>query len=262
MTRIATWNVNGIRARLPQLIDWLASAKPDVVALQETKVRNEDFPIEALAGAGYRCLVHGQPRYNGMATLWRASAAPQRLLTTSLPAFDDDACRLLVSVSDEIQVINVYVPNGQSLESEAYGYKLRWLDALKTLLAEALQSATNEGVALVLLGDFNIAPNDIDVHDPSVWSDTVLVSVPERAALSALIAEGVHDLYREQHPDEQAFSWWDYRMQAFRRDRGLRIDLILGCAEALARTSDCWIDRSPRALEKPSDHTPVVLDLN
>lgn len=261
MTRVATWNVNGIRARLPQLLRWLATTRPDLVALQETKVRNEDFPVAELKTAGYQCLFHGEPRYNGVATLWRDALPPQVQHANTLPGLADDACRLLASASDTLRLINVYVPNGQSLGSEAYRYKLAWLDALKALLLGELDAADRSQVPLVLLGDFNIAPDDTDVHDPTLWSDSVLVSAPERGALRSLFSTGMHDVYRERHPEGRDFSWWDYRMQAFRRNRGLRIDLILGCRRALERGLDCWVDRHPRELEKPSDHAPVLLEL-
>ena len=260
MTRIATWNVNGIRARLPQLTAWLQHTRPEFVALQETKVQDTDFPHAAIRDAGYGCLINGQPRYNGTATLWRSDQPSHTLIGTNLPGMDDGACRLLMSASPTLRLVNVYVPNGQTVDSEAYGYKLDWLRQLRATLASLL-SADPE-TPLVVLGDFNVAPADIDVHDPAAWAGKILCSTPERTALAELCGLGLCDLFRALNPQTPGFSWWDYRFGGFARDRGLRIDLLLGNAAARERAWACEVDRGPRGLEKPSDHAPVVLTLD
>lgn len=251
--RIATWNVNSVRARRDHLHAWLAAEQPDVVCLQETKVVDVDFPHDAIAAAGYRAVVNGQKSYNGVAVLARGDlelADP----VTDLPGLDDPQRRYLAVSVGGLRVVNVYVPNGSAVGSDKYAYKLAWLARLTEHLAAALADHPR----LLLTGDFNIAPADRDVHDPEAWRDQVLCSAPERAAFRALEALGLVDLFRALHPDDPGFSWWDYRLQAFRRDRGLRIDLVLVSAALLARGRTCRVDRTPRAWDKPSDHAPVV----
>lgn len=260
MTRIATWNVNGIRARLPQLTDWLQDTRPEFIALQETKVQNTDFPLAAIRDAGYDCLISGQPRYNGTATLWRSDQTPHALIGNTLPGMHDDACRLLISESPTLWLVNVYVPNGQAVDSAAYGYKLDWLTRLREALATL--PLGDQNTPLVVLGDFNVAPADIDVHDPAAWAGKILCSTGERTALAGLFDLGLCDLFRTLNPQAPGFSWWDYRSRGFARDRGLRIDLLLGNAAARERARACEVDRGPRGLEKPSDHAPVVLTLD
>ncbi len=251
--RIATWNVNSVRARLDHLLAWLAAERPDVVCLQETKVVDADFPHGPLAGAGYRAEFSGQKSYNGVAVLARGDLEPVDPVR-ELPGDDDPQRRYLAVTVGGVRVINVYVPNGSEVGSDKYAYKLAWLARLAAHVGV-------EAVAyprLLLTGDFNIAPADLDVHDPELWRDRILCSGPERDAYRAIEAHGLVDLFRRLHPDDPGFSWWDYRMNAFRRDRGLRIDLVL-VSEALAsRARACRVDRTPRGWEKPSDHAPVV----
>lgn len=251
--RVATWNVNSVRARLDHLCDWLAAEQPDVVCLQETKVVDADFPRTPLAEAGYQAEISGQKSYNGVAVLARAGLElgdPVR----EMPGLDDPQRRYLAVTVDGVRVVNVYVPNGSEVGSDKYAYKLDWLARLAAHLRDECAAHRR----LLLTGDFNIAPADRDVHDPDAWRDKVLCSAPERAAFRELEACGLADLFRSLHPEEPGFSWWDYRMNAFRRDRGLRIDLLLVTAELAACARTCRVDRTPRGWVKPSDHAPVV----
>jgi exodeoxyribonuclease-3 len=251
--RVATWNVNSVRARLDHLRAWLAAEQPDVVCLQETKVVDADFPHAPLAEAGYHAEISGQKSYNGVAVLARAGLELGDPLR-DLPGIDDPQRRYLAVTVDGVRVINVYVPNGSEVGSDKYAYKLAWL----ARLAEHLREECAAHPRLLLTGDFNIAPADVDVHDPDAWRDKVLCSVPERDAYRELEACGLVDLFRTLHPEEPGFSWWDYRMNAFRRDRGLRIDLLLVSAGLADVARTCRVDRTPRGWEKPSDHAPVV----
>jgi exodeoxyribonuclease-3 len=255
MAKIATWNVNSLKVRLGHVLDWLAAEKPDVFALQETKTVDENFPIEQIEAAGYRAAFAGQKTYNGVATL---SLAPGEEIATELPGLDDPQRRILASTIDGVRVLNVYVPNGQEVGSDKYAYKLDWLEKLRGYLAAELSRHPR----LVVLGDFNIAPEDRDVHDPEAWQGKVLCSDPERAALAALLELGLSDLFRRFDQEERLFSWWDYRMLGFRRNHGLRIDLILGSKALAEACTSCRIDKEPRKLERPSDHTPVVAEFD
>jgi exodeoxyribonuclease-3 len=255
MASIATWNVNSLRVRLPQLAEWLAANPVDVIALQETKLNDPDFPAAEIGALGYQVVFSGQKTYNGVATLARA---PMTDPVRELPGIDDPQRRLLGVTVAGIRVINVYVPNGQALTSEKYSYKLKWLAALET----HLQSELAAHPRLIVLGDFNIAPEDRDVHDPAAWEGSVLVSEPERAALRRLQALGIVDLYRRFEQPPQSFSWWDYRQGAYRRNHGLRIDLILGTQAVAQVCTACRIDREPRAWERPSDHAPCTADFD
>jgi exodeoxyribonuclease-3 len=252
--RIATWNVNSIRVRLPQLLDWLAAARPDVVALQEIKCVAERFPHDELAAAGYAVAVSGQPAYNGVALLSRLGAPAD--LVTDLPGLDDPQRRVLAATIAGTRVVCLYCPNGQAVGSEKFAYKLAWFAALERFLAAELVAHP----ALVALGDFNIAPEDRDVHDPAAWSGKVLCSEPERAALGRLIALGLGDCFRRFPQRAASFSWWDYRGGGYAHNHGLRIDLVLASAPLAARCTLCAIDEAPRGLERPSDHAPVVAD--
>lgn len=251
MAVFATWNVNSLRVRLPQLVQWLSANPVDVLAVQETKLSDPDFPHRELEALGFTVAFAGQKTYNGVATLARSAISD---VITDLPSFPDPQRRLLAATVAGIRVINVYVPNGQTVDSEKYAYKLAWLEALAKFLEGELRSHPR---ALVL-GDFNIAPEDRDVHDPKAWTGSVLVSEPERAAFARLISLGVSDLYRRFEQPEQSFSWWDYRQGAYRRNHGLRIDLILGTASLAVHCNACRIDREPRAWERPSDHAPCT----
>jgi exodeoxyribonuclease-3 len=253
--RIATWNVNSLRVRLPQVLSWLERVPVDVLAMQETKLIDADFPREEFATRGYQVLYSGQKTYNGVALL---SRWPLTAVLTDIPGFEDPARRVLAASTGQLRVVNLYVPNGQAVDSDKYHYKLRWLEALAGWLRAELEG----GGRLVVLGDFNIAPEDRDVHDPAAWVGQVHVSEPERARLRRLLDLGLIDLFRRFEQPPETFSWWDYRMGAFRRNRGLRIDLVLAGQELAAACTACAIDREPRRAERPSDHAPVIADFS
>ncbi len=256
--KVATWNVNSLKVRLQQVLDWLASSQVDVLGLQETKLVDEAFPAQAIEEAGYDVAFAGQKTYNGVALLTRRDtigAAPTDVIT-DLPLLDDPQRRVLVGTCGGVRVANLYVPNGQSVESDKYQYKLGWLDALRRFVEDELTRHPQ----LVVMGDFNIAPDDRDVHDPEEWEGKVLCSPPERERLAALKDLGLSDTYRLFDQPEKGFSWWDYRAAGFRRNRGLRIDLILSSEALTNRCQACRIDVEPRTWERPSDHTPVVAE--
>lgn len=253
--KIATWNVNSLRVRLSQVLEWLARETPDALCLQETKVPDEDFPEAALREAGYFAAFSGQKTYNGVAILARQ---PLTALTRELPGADHAQRRFLAADLDGIRIVNVYVPNGESVDSDKFGYKLAWLEAL----AQHLRAELVKHPRLVVVGDFNIAPEDRDVHDPQAWQGQVLFSEPERAALQQLFALGLKDSFRLFEQPEASFSWWDYRQGAFRRNRGLRIDHILSSPELAGVCRSCRIDTDPRRAERPSDHAPVIAEFN
>ena len=255
MFKIATWNVNSLRVRLPHVLKWLESARPDVLTLQETKLQDRDFPAADFESRGYQCLFSGQKTYNGVAMLSREAADD---VVTALPGMDDPQKRLLCATVDGVRVVNVYVPNGASVGSDKYAYKLQWLRNLAAFIQAQLQQHPR----LVLLGDFNIAPGDEDVHDPEQWREKILCSTPEREAFQALLDTGLEDTYRLFPREEREFSWWDYRMAAFRRNLGLRIDLILASRPLAALCSSSTIDKEPRRWERPSDHAPVMAEFD
>ncbi len=252
--KLATWNVNSLKVRLPQLLPWLASRAPGVVCLQETKTEDANFPVEELRAAGYHALFTGQRAYNGVAILSRA--APTEA-TTALPGFGDEQKRVLAATVDGLRVVCIYVPNGESIESEKYQYKLRWLDALHDWLAGELKRWPQ----LAVLGDYNIAPEDRDVFDPRLWQGKVLFSEPEKERFRRLLALGLKDSFRLFEQPPKSYSWWDYRMNQFKRNMGLRIDHILVSEALAARCKACTIDREMRAQERPSDHAPVTLEI-
>lgn len=254
--RIATWNVNSLRVRLPQLAQWDAGAKPDLLALQEIKCTDEQFPGPELAALGYACAVAGQKTYNGVALLSRRGAPTD--VVTELPGFADPQRRVLAASVGGLRIVDVYCPNGQAVGSEKYAYKLAWYAALREFLAAELARHPR----LVVLGDFNVAPEDRDVHDPAAWQDQVLCSGPERAALAALLDLGLSDCFRRFDQPAAAFSWWDYRAAGFRRNAGLRIDLVLASSALAATCRDCRIDPGPRGWDRPSDHAPVLADFD
>jgi len=249
--KIATWNVNSLRVRLDHVLDWLEREQADVLALQETKTRDEDFPVQAFSDRGYQVCFSGQPTYNGVALISRREILDPR---TDLDGFADPQRRVLGATIDGVRIYNLYVPNGQSVDSEKYAYKMNWLDALRQQVATELSSHND----CILLGDFNIAPEDRDVHDPAAWEGKVLCSAPEREALNELLKLGFADAFRHFDQPDDSFSWWDYRAAAFRRNMGLRIDLILSTPGMTERCTECRIDVEPRRLERPSDHTPVI----
>ena len=253
--KLATWNVNSLKVRLPHVVDWLESAAPDVLCLQETKLEDKNFPLADIEALGYRAVFRGQKTYNGVALISKAEAFD---IINAIPDFEDEQKRILAATIAGVRVICAYIPNGQSLDSDKYQYKLKWLAALRGWVAAEIKRQPK----LALLGDYNIAPEDRDVHDPKAWEGNVLVSEPERAAFRALIDLGLKDSYRLFEQPEKTYTWWDYRMMAFRRNRGLRIDHIL-LSDALAPScTSCIIDKAPRKLERPSDHAPVVVELS
>jgi exodeoxyribonuclease III len=251
--KIATWNVNSLTVRLPHVLEWTKSARPDVLALQEIKLLTEVFPLDRFREAGYHAVASGQKSYNGVATISRRAPADA---LTDIPGFEDPERRVLVTTIDGVRVVNLYVPNGQSVGSLKYEYKLGWLAAVREYLAAEMALHEN----LVVLGDFNVAPCDIDVYDPVAWGEGILCSPAERAALRAILKLGLVDIFRQFDQPGKSFSWWDYRAGKYRRNAGLRIDLILASPALAARCTASYIDREPRGWERPSDHTPVVAE--
>ena len=251
--KIATWNVNSMKVRLPHVVEWLQNHEPDVLVLQEIKQLTEMFPQDELAAAGYTSLANGQKTYNGVAVISKEEPQDPDL---ELPGLDDPQRRVLAVTIGGVRVINLYVPNGSEVGSEKYQYKLGWLRALRDYLAAQLEKYDN----LVVLGDFNIAPADEDVYDPEKWGEAILCSPLERAALSDLLDLGLADVFRKFDQPEKSFSWWDYRAAMFRRNAGLRIDLILTSDPMTKRCTASYIDREPRTWERPSDHAPVVAE--
>ena len=261
--QLATWNVNSLKMRLQHVLDWLAANPVDFLCLQETKLTDDKFPQEAIEAAGYGVIFTGQPTYNGVALLYRREGGytPEGVHLDN-PLFED-AQRRVVSArfgtpAGPVRVIGAYCPNGQAVDSDKYVYKLAWFAAMQQWIRQLQQE--EPGTAIMLAGDFNIAPADADVHDPEKWADGILVSKPERAALQGLLDLGMHDAFRLLEQEPKLFSWWDYRMLGFRRNAGLRIDLILVTDDLKPQVTRCWIDKGPRKLEKPSDHTPVVVE--
>lgn len=250
--KIATWNVNSLKVRLPHVLDWLAEHKPDALCLQELKLEDKAFPHAELAEAGYQAVANGQKTYNGVAIL---TPQPVDDVIRDIPGFADEQKRIIAATVGDIRVISAYFPNGQAVGSDKFGYKLRWLDALTAWLRDELARHPR----LVLTGDFNIAPEERDAHPD--WKDEIHVSEPERAAFRALTALGLVDAFRLFEQPERSFSWWDYRMLAFRRNFGLRIDHILVSEPLRTACRSCVVDKTPRRLERPSDHAPVVLEL-
>ncbi|NNM62824.1 MAG: exodeoxyribonuclease III [Steroidobacteraceae bacterium] len=251
MLSFATWNVNSLRVRLAQLGLWLGANAIDVVALQETKLSDEDFPHAEIEALGYRAVFSGQRTYNGVAIL---SRLPLQATVAGLPGYEDPQRRVIATTVGAIRLINVYVPNGQSVGSDKYAYKLAWLVQLERFLAQQL----SEHERVLMVGDFNIAPQDRDVHDPASWQGSVLVSEAERAAFGRLTDHGMSDLFRRFEQPGESFSWWDYRQGAYRRNRGLRIDLMLASPGLAPLCRYCRIDREPRTWERPSDHAPCT----
>ena len=251
--RIASWNVNSLRVRLPHVLDWLTANEPDVLGLQETKLTDDAFPSDELKAAGYEAVFSGQKTYNGVALL---SRRPPTDVIRDLDELEDPQRRVLGATVDGVRILNLYVPNGQAVGTDKYEYKLNWLSFLRRHLQRELAAYQR----VVVMGDFNIAPEDRDVHDPEEWRGKVLCSEPERSALGALLDLGLEDTFRLFDQPEASFSWWDYRAAGFRRNRGLRIDLVLASRPLARSCTRSSVDVEPRRLERPSDHAPVVAD--
>jgi len=250
--RLATWNVNSLKVRLPHLLDWLGRVQPDAVCLQETKTEDRNFPLAEIEAAGYRVAYSGQKTYNGVAIL---SRAPLSAELRGIPDFPDDLKRVIAATIGDVRVICLYAPNGQEPGSEKYAYKLRWYAALTAWLKSEVAGK------LAVLGDLNIAPEARDVHDPKRWERKIHFSEPERAAFRALIELGFKDAFRHFEQPEKQFTWWDYRLAAFQRGWGLRIDHILLSPALAGGCKSCNIDVEPRKLERPSDHAPVIVEI-
>lgn len=251
--KIATWNINSMNVRLPHVVEWLDANDPDILVLQEIKQLTEAFPVEAFREAGYQSLANGQKTYNGVAVV--ARHAPEDPVF-EMPGLDDPQRRVLAVTIDGVRIVNLYVPNGQEVGSDKYEYKLNWLATLR----EFLRGELGLHDRLVVLGDFNIAPADEDVYDARKWGDAILCSPPERKALGELLDLGLTDVFRRFEQPEKIFSWWDYRAAGFRRNAGLRIDLILTSAAMTAACRASYVDKEPRGWERPSDHAPVIAE--
>ena len=252
--KIAAWNVNSLKVRLPQLIEWLEAQRPDVVCLQETKLEDANFPRLEIEAAGYQAVFSGQKTYNGVALLARETPLD---VVVGNPLFPDPQRRLIAATVCGIRVVCAYIPNGQAVGSDKYQYKLGWLAALTPWLSEQLAAHPN----LLLAGDFNIAPDDRDVHNPAAWADQILCSAPERSAFQGLLDLGLKDSFRLFDQPEKTFSWWDYRMLGFQKNLGMRIDHILLSEPLAARCTAAGIDRAMRKRERPSDHAPVIAEI-
>jgi exodeoxyribonuclease-3 len=250
---IATWNVNSLKVRLPHLLDWLARHRPDAICLQETKTEDAKFPAADLQAAGYQLAYSGQKTYNGVAILARTELSD---IQAGIPGFADEQKRVLAATVNGVRLVCAYVPNGQAVGSEKYSYKLAWLAAFERWLADEMKRYP----ALAVLGDYNIAPADEDVHDPKAWEGQVLCSAEERDAFQCLVALGLKDSFRLFPQAAGSFSWWDYRMNAFKRKMGLRIDHVLLSPALATGCLRCEIDIEPRKLERPSDHAPVLAE--
>jgi len=253
MMKIASWNVNSLNVRLPHVLAWSEAALPDVLALQETKLPDERFPVEELADIGYQSAFSGQKTYNGVAVLSREEA---RDAVTDIPGLDDPQRRILAVTVGDVRIVNLYVVNGSEVGSEKFDYKLNWLERVTSWLAAEATQHEN----LVVLGDFNIAPDDRDVYDPEEWREKILCSTPERDALGRILDLGLSDTFRLFDQEERTWSWWDYRMNMFRRKLGLRIDLVLASAAMTKRCTASYIDIEPRRQERPSDHAPAIAE--
>ena len=254
--KIATWNVNSLKVRLPHVLDWLAANQPDALCLQELKCENKAFPLAEIEAAGYQAVFNGQKTYNGVAILTKKPLAD---VTLDIPGFADEQKRIIAGTLGGtlggVRIVCGYFPNGQAVGSDKFAYKMAWLEALTAWLKTELQATPQ----LVLAGDYNVAPEDRDAHPD--WKDEIHVSVPERDAFKALLGLGLTDAFRLFEQDERSFSWWDYRMMAFRRNVGLRIDHLLLSAPLAEKCSACFVDKTPRKLERPSDHAPVVVEI-
>ena len=256
--KFATWNINSLNVRLPQLLDWLQVNPVDAIGLQELKLTDDKFPFAELEAAGYQAVCHGQKTYNGVAIL---SRHPVPDVVRNIPGFDDEQARVIAATLDtpqgEVRLINCYFVNGQAPDSEKFAYKLRWLAALHAFV----QAEMAQHPQLLLVGDFNVAPEDRDSFDPEGLRGTIHHTPEERAHFQSLLDLGLTDAFRMFEQPEKSFSWWDYRMLGFQKNRGLRIDHILVSEALKARTTACVVDRAPRKNKQPSDHAPVVVTM-
>ena len=256
--KIATWNVNSLNVRLPHVISWLTENQPDVLCLQETKQVNEKFEHDAFSAIGYHSYHNGQKTYNGVAII---SKKELNNINFNLPNFEDPQKRIISGIltnnNESIYIVSAYIPNGQAVDSDKFIYKMNWLDKF----SEWVEKLTKKYDEIILTGDFNIAPEDSDCHDPDAWIGQNLVSPSERKAFKNILKIGFHDSYRKINPDLKEYSWWDYRMAGFRRNLGMRIDHILVSTKMVPNITHSYIDKKPRKLERPSDHTPVVTEI-
>lgn len=251
--KIASWNVNSLRVRLPHVLDWLASAKPDILVLQETKMTDDQFPEAAIRDAGYEVVFSGQKTYNGVAIL---SKIPAEDILFDLPGLEDHQRRIVAARFNDLQVLNLYVVNGSEVGSEKFAYKLDWLEKVTEWVAERIQKRQK----FIILGDFNIAPTDRDVHNPKSWHEKILCSTPERNALKKILDLGFSDAFRLFEQDDEIWSWWDYRSGGLENNKGLRIDLILTSTLLSEQCVASYIDKVPRMWDRPSDHAPAVAE--
>jgi len=253
--KIVSWNVNSLKVRLEHVLQWSIDNKPDVLALQETKLTDDNFPKSVIEEAGYHVVYSGQPTYNGVAII---SSSPATDVITDIDGLDDPQRRILAATIDDVRIINLYVVNGSEPESEKYDYKMNWLDKVTNFISEQIQEYDN----VVVLGDFNIAPDNRDVWDADYWQGKILCTDKERQKLNNILDLGFDDSFRLLHDDAGHFSWWDYRMAGFQRNLGLRIDLILTNESMSEMLTSAYIDKTPRAWERPSDHTPVIAEFD
>ena len=254
--KIATWNVNSILARLPHVVRWLKAVAPDVLCMQETKCTDDKFPFAELDEIGYCASVFGQQSYNGVAILARRECA--ELQRGNYEDQDGAHARLLAGAVDGVRIVNVYIPNGQAVGSEKFEFKLDWMKRLRKF-CDANYAA---GAPVILCGDFNVAPEDRDVHNPQLWQERIMCSAAERSALAEIKQWGFEDAFRRHHQEGGHYSWWDYRAGAFRRNMGLRIDHVWISDALVSRSVDTWIDVEPRTWERPSDHAPLVAEFS
>ncbi len=253
MLKVASWNVNSLNVRLPHVLAWCDVAQPDILALQETKMTDDRFPLGELLDAGYHSVFSGQKTYNGVAILSREPATDP---VTDINGLDDPQRRILAATIGDVRIIDLYVVNGSEVGSEKFDYKMHWLKQVTAWIAGEMQQHEK----VIVLGDFNIAPDDRDVHDPDAWHEKILCSTQEREALQGILDLGLSDTFRQFEQAEKSWSWWDYRMAAFRRNMGLRIDLVLVSKALQKACSAAYIDKEPRRQDRPSDHTPVVAE--
>jgi len=253
MFKIASWNVNSLNVRLPHVLAWCDVTNPDVLALQETKLPDERYPQQELLDAGYHSVFSGQKTYNGVAILSREPATDP---VTDIPGLEDPQRRILAATVGDVRIIDLYVVNGSEVGSEKFAYKLHWLERVTAWLATEMEQHQN----VIVLGDFNIAPDDRDVYDPEEWREKILCSTPERDALKKILAMGLQDTFRMFEQEERCWSWWDYRMNMFRRKLGLRIDLVLASKTMAERCVASYVDIEPRRQDRPSDHAPAVAE--